>query len=125
MKWREEIINNYIDGYNQFNVDKMLDNFADDIVFNNIQNGEVNLTLTGIIAFREQAEQAKSYFSERQQSITGIKHFNDRTEVDIDYRAVLASDWPNGLKKGHELRLSGRSIFEFKGDKIIKLTDIS
>ena len=34
-------------------------------------------------------------------------------------------DFPNGLKKGQELNLIGKSIFEFDGDKIIKLTDVS
>ncbi|MDB5205022.1 MAG: hypothetical protein JWR72_97, partial [Flavisolibacter sp.] len=31
----------------------------------------------------------------------------------------------NGLKKGDEVKLKGKSIFQFLGDKIIRLTDIS
>jgi hypothetical protein len=34
-------------------------------------------------------------------------------------------DFPNGLQKGQELDLTGKSIFKFSGDTIIKLTDIS
>jgi hypothetical protein len=34
-------------------------------------------------------------------------------------------DFPNGLKKGEEISLDGKSIFEFSEDgKIMKLTDI-
>ena len=39
---REKIIKNYIDGYNQFDIDKMVFDFDDNIVFENIQNDETN-----------------------------------------------------------------------------------
>ncbi|MCL1032813.1 hypothetical protein [Elizabethkingia anophelis] len=75
--------------------------------------------------FRQQAELTKTYFKERQQNITSVKHSEDHTEIEIDYYAVLATDMPNGLKKGNELRLTGKSIFKFSDDRIIELTDIS
>lgn len=125
MKEREAKIRNYIEGYNQFDVDKMVAQFHENIVFKNIQNGETTMTLSGLGAFRQQAEQAKQYFSEREQTITAFRHGEAETEIDIDYRAVLAIDLPNGMKKGQEMRLSGKSIFEFSGDEIIGLTDVS
>ena len=54
-----------------------------------------------------------------------FKHLSDETEIEIDYYAVLGMDFPNGLKRGDELKLKGKSIFKFLNDKIIKLTDIS
>lgn len=122
---RERIIKNYVEGYNQFDIDKMIVDFKDDVVFENIQNGEVNMTLTGINEFREQAENAKVYFSTRSQTITTFNHFDSKTEIEIDYYAVLAMDFPNGMKTGEELNLKGKSIFEFSDDKILKLSDIS
>ena len=122
---REKIIQNYLDGYNEFDLTKMLQNFDGAIVFENISNGEMNLSLKGLNAFKEQAEVAKSYFSIRRQTAKSYAHDNDEIEVVIDYYAVAAMDFPNGLKKGDELRLEGRSIFKFSGDKIVKLTDIS
>lgn len=122
---REEIIQNYIDGYNQFNIDKMVSDFDDNVVFENIQNGEISMSLSGLEAFREQADQATQYFSTRQQTITFFKHSDNETEIEIEYYAVLAMDFPNGLKSGQELNLTGKSIFKFLDDKIIKLTDIS
>lgn len=122
---RETIIQNYIDGYNQFDVDKMTRHFDDNVFFQNIQNGEVTMTLNGINEFKQQAEQAKSYFENRRQQIISIKHENDKTKIEIDYAATLAMDFPNGLKKGQSLELKGKSIFVFQGRKIIKLTDKS
>jgi hypothetical protein len=122
---REKIIKNYIESYNQFDIDKMFADFDDKIVFENIQNGETNISLSGLTALKEQAEQAKTYFTERTQSIKSFNHFDNRCEIEISYRAILAMDFPNGLKKGQELNLFGKSIFEFESDKIIRLTDIS
>lgn len=122
---RERIIKNYIQSYNQFDIDKMFVDFDEKIVFENIHNGETNMSLRGLSALIEQAEQAKTYFTERAQSIKSFSHVDNRCEIEIGYRAILAIDFPNGLKKGQELNLIGKSIFEFEGDRIIRLTDIS
>ncbi|TCN53803.1 nuclear transport factor 2 family protein [Flavobacterium circumlabens] len=122
---REKIIENYIAGYNQFDIDKMMADFDDKIVFENIQNAEVNMTLSGLKEFRNQAEEAKKYFSEREQTITLFSHSENQSEIAIDYRAVLAMDFPNGMQKGQELNLKGKSVFEFSNNKIIRLADIS
>lgn len=125
MSRKEHIIRSYINAYNQFDIPGMVANLHDNIVFKNIQDGETNLLLQGKKEFRQQAELTKTYFKERQQNITSVKHSEDRTEIEIDYYAVLATDMPNGLKKGNELRLTGKSIFKFSDDRIIELTDIS
>lgn len=125
MKNRETTIKKYIDSYNNFDIVNLVADFDDNIIFENIQNGETNITLVGLTAVKQQAEQAKAYFSDRTQTIKTFNHLDNRTEIEISYRATLAIDFPNGLKKGQELNLSGKSIFEFNGDKIIKLTDIS
>ncbi len=122
---REKIIKNYIEGYNQLDIDKMVTNFDESIVFENIQDGEKNMSLIGLKEFREQAEQAKAYFTERTQTIKSFVHSETTTEIEIDYNAILNMDFPNGLKKGQELNLVGKSIFKFNKDKITRLTDIS
>lgn len=122
---RENIIQNYIDGYNKFDTEKMMHDFSEEIVFQNIQNGEVNMTLEGKNAFKQQAEQARVYFVSRQQSITAMKHRENETEIEVDYSAVLAADFPNGMRKGEKMELKGKSIFKFLDDKIVALTDIS
>lgn len=125
MTEREKIVKNYIAGYNEFDTHKMVTDLDDNIVFENIQNGVTNMCLTGLAAFRQQAEQAKAYFSERTQTIKSFKHSGNVTEIEVDYYATAGIDFPNGLQMGQELNLRGKSIFVFKADRIIKLTDIS
>ena len=125
MKNRETIIKNYIEGYNQFNIDKMVNAFDDNIIFEKIQNDKTNMSLNGIVEFKLQAEQAIAYFSKREQKIKSFNHTEKTTEIEIDYEAVLGMDFPNGLKKGQQVKIIGKSVFEFEGNKIIKLTDIS
>ncbi|MBL7977753.1 MAG: nuclear transport factor 2 family protein [Bacteroidetes Order II. Incertae sedis bacterium] len=122
---RKKIIQNYLDGYNNFDIDKMTIDFSDEIVFQNMQNGKVNMTLYGIAEFKQQAEQTKSYFESREQKMTFISHSDDKTEIEIEYSAVLAIDFSNGLKKGEKIVLKGISIFMFKDNKIMQITDIS
>ena len=122
---REKIINNYIQGYNEFDVDQMVIDFDENIIFKNIQNGETNMTLIGLQEFVKQAEQAKSYFSVRRQTIKSFRYLEDEMEIEIDYFAVLAINLSNGLKEGQALNLKGKSVFKFMGNKISELTDIS
>ena len=98
MTIREEIIRNYIDGYNQFDIKKMIVDFDEDIVFENIQSNEINMSLEGLKVFKEQAQQAVTYFTTRIQTIQSFKHFENETEIEIDYYAILGMDFPNGLK---------------------------
>ncbi|WP_286882709.1 MULTISPECIES: nuclear transport factor 2 family protein [Sphingobacterium] len=116
----------YITAYNSKNTDSMVLDFADNVVFLNIMNGEKIMELRGIEELKKQAIEALSYFSERQQSIETMTHKYNSTEIVISYRAIAAIDFPNGLKKGDEIKLKGKSVFEFSADgKIIRLTDIS
>lgn len=125
MKEREHLIQNYIQAYNNMDLEGMLATLTEDIVFENIQNGEISMKLEGKEAFREQALKAISYFSERKQIITNISHLEKTSETEIQYRAVMALDFPNGLKKSQVIELKGKSIFEFMEGKISRLTDIS
>ncbi|MDF2476936.1 MAG: hypothetical protein K0S24_2419 [Sphingobacterium sp.] len=116
----------YVEAYNKMDVEDMIAHLDDGIVFLNVMNGENTLELKGIEEFKKQAIEALSYFSEREQSIKSITHNLSSTEITINYRAIAAMDFPNGLKKGDEINLKGKSIFEFSADgKIVRLTDIA
>ena len=122
---RKQKIQKYIEAYNNFDVEKMLTDLHEEIVFKNISSGEVNLTTTGISDFQAQAEQAKNLFSQREQKITEIVFEDDSAEVKIDYCGVLAVDFGDDLKAGDKIELKGKSIFRFAGEKISEITDIS
>ncbi len=121
----QKIIENYIDAYNSFNIDRMLADMHEDIRFEDISNGEINLTTKSIAELRDQAEKVKHLFKERKQKITDIKFDADQVEVKIDYHGILAADFSDELKKGDIIELKGTSIFRFKDNKIIELKDIS
>lgn len=44
------------------------------LFFENIKNGETNMSLTGLMEFRQQAVQAKTYFTKRTQIIQSFSH---------------------------------------------------
>jgi len=123
---RTEKIFRYLDAYNKMDVENMIADFSDDIIFQNIMNDDKTMELQGIEEFKKQAIEALSYFSHREQSIESMIHSLDSTEITISYRAIAAMDFPNGLKKGDEINLKGKSIFEFSEDgRISSLTDIA
>ena len=122
---KREIIENYIQAYNTFDIDGMLRDLHEDIKFENISNGQVNLSTNGIEELRNQAEDTKAYFKERNIKIVDFKFKGEIIETEIKYTGILAKDLPGGLKAGNSLRLEGKSIFHFKDDKIIRIQDIS
>lgn len=122
---KKNLVENYVRAYNAFDIEGMLKDLHDEIVFKNITNGEVTLELNGIEAFRNQAEQVIGFFAEREQKITNFGFNEDGCEIEIDYRATLAAGLPNGLKTGDKIELKGKSIFHFADGKISQIQDIS
>ena len=122
---QQALIEAYLQAYNQFDVTGMIQNLHDEVVFQNVSQGQVDMTLEGKAAFQTQAEAAKAYFSERKQTITAWDFQDTLVTIDIDYFAILAMDFPNGMKVGDTLKMKGQSEFVFEGEKIIKLTDKS
>ena len=122
---QQALIEAYIQAYNQFDVEGMTQNLHDQVVFQNVSQGEVDMNLEGKEAFQTQAEAAKAYFSERKQTITSWDFQDNQVTIDIDYVAILAMDFPNGMKAGDTLQMKGQSAFVFEGEKIIRITDKS
>jgi ketosteroid isomerase-like protein len=121
----QAIIESYLKAYNNFDVEGMLAHMHPEVVFENIASGKVTLAIKGIQNFRSQAQEAVSYFTEREQKITCLEISEEEAEVLIDYAAILAIDLPNGLKTGDKLVLKGKSVFTFKENQIIRLQDFS
>jgi hypothetical protein len=122
---QKQIISDYITAYNNFDIAGMAKHLDEHVVFENISKGEVTLRTTGLAAFVNQAETAKGYFKEREQTITSWFFSGHQVKVDISYRGVLQVDIPNGPKSGETLNLTGRSEFELLNGRIISLKDFS
>ncbi|MEI5985984.1 MULTISPECIES: nuclear transport factor 2 family protein [Sphingobacterium] len=126
MNLREEIVRNYIQAYNNFDVEGMVQHFSEDVVFENIQNGVTTDSLEGIEAFKEQAESAKSFFEDREQVISELHESSNLIEVRILYTASLAMDISDTMKQGDKIELAGKSYFYFNDqNQVVKLQDLS
>ena len=121
----KQVIEHYIKSYNDFDINGMTKDLTDNVVFENISNGNVDLRTEGIKEFSKQAELAKQYFKTRKQTIESWEFKDSKVIIKIDYKAVLAIDLPNGLKTGDTLELKGESEFEFENQKIKSITDKS
>lgn len=121
---KQKIVEEYVNAYNNFDIEGMLKNLHQDVVFRNISNGTVDLMTIGIDEFERQAEEAKLMFSNRNQKITDTEFEDDKVEVGIDYKGTLAINFPNGLPAGSEFQLIGKSVFRFSDGKIIEIEDI-
>jgi len=119
------LVDLYINAYNRMDVDAMLEGVHPLVEFKNISAGVVNASTIGVDELKTLAQQALLLFSERRQDIKSFEVKGSRAVASIAFRAVVANDMPNGLKKGQVLNLSGHSEFEFQDGKISKITDIS
>jgi len=122
---RQDIIENYIAAYNNFDSDGMSRDLHEDILFENIHNGQVNLKTKGMADFKTQAETAKKLFKQRQQKVINIKIKDNTAEVQIDFTGILSDDPANGSQARAAISMTGNSIFVFEEGKIIRITDRS
>ena len=122
---QKQIVESYVSAYNNFDIDEMTKNLDENIVFENISKGKVDLKTEGLKDFRKQAESAKQYFKQRKQTIESWEFRDSIVMINIDYKATLAIDLPNGLKSGDTLELKGKSEFKFVDGRIKRITDKS
>jgi len=128
MMKQEEIkhaIHCYIDAYNNFDIDTMIEVLAPDICFENVSGGEVNARTSGKTEFEVLARQSAQLFSSRKQTVKTIRIEGDSAFVEIEFKGVLAQDLPNGLKAGETLALKGTSEFVFTNGFMSSIVDKS
>ncbi|WP_420154338.1 nuclear transport factor 2 family protein [Siphonobacter sp.] len=121
----EEIIQAYLTAYNGKDVPAMLALLDEAVFFENVSNASGITTTRSKSEFETLALQSLNFFSERRQSVRFQVLSDTAAAVEIDYRATLAQDLPNGLKAGETLRLRGVSIFEVSQGKITRISDYS
>ncbi|MBQ4876516.1 nuclear transport factor 2 family protein [Pseudoalteromonas luteoviolacea] len=119
------LINQYIESYNAFNIERMLSLLDDSIVFENEANGAVNVRAEGKLEFENLAKESAKLFSQRNQTVTNLIVNDTTAQINIDYSGVLSVDLPNGMREGDELTVQGKSYFEFKNEKISYIKDVS
>ncbi|MGG4103116.1 nuclear transport factor 2 family protein [Paenibacillus lautus] len=121
----KDMIEDYVKFYNSFDVEGMMALLHGDIEFRNISNDSMDMETKGIEKFREIAEQSKSLFTYRCQTIVGYSFEDDKAQVEIDYEGILAKDLPNGMKAGDKIHMKGKSVFAFRDEKVAVIEDYS
>lgn len=112
-----ELVETFIERYNDFDVEGMLELFTDECTFENRSNSSSSIACQGKERLREMAMKACALFKERKQHVTEWVIDEDKIAVLIDYKATLANDTP--------LHLIGMSLYEFEKGKIKRLVDFS
>ncbi len=119
------LIEEFLSAYNCFDVDAMVELVDPEIEFRNVSSGDVDTAAIGRDEFQELAQQSAFLFSSRKQTPTNFEIDGEVVSVDINFTGTLATDIPDGMKAGDELRVTGRSEFVFRDKKIYRLTDYS
>ncbi|MGZ8376488.1 MAG: nuclear transport factor 2 family protein [Gemmatirosa sp.] len=119
------LIARYIAAYNAFDVPGMLAVLHPDVTFENVTGGEVTATAHGRDEFRALAEHAVTLFTSRCQTIRQYVPTDDGARVEIAYEGILATDLGPELRAGTTLRLTGRSTFEIREERIARIVDES
>ena len=125
MKRHEELINIYVNGYNTFNMKKMLSPLHSKIVFENYVKDELTMKLEGVKSFKKRAQKGFEMFSKRKQELLSIEHKEDQTIVLVNYSATLKVNVGDKMKKGQVMNVSGKNIFTFQDDRISKIEEYS
>lgn len=113
----------YLEAYNANDIEGMLAELDDEVLFKSYSGGEVSASTHSKAAFSSQAHTSVQAFSKRKQSVVSAFTMGDTVIVTIRFEATVASDMPNGWKAGQELDIRGASEFRLAGDKIISITD--
>lgn len=121
----KEIIQEYFDAYNEFNIEKMVALLTDDISFKNTSNGKVILEINGKKSYKHQAESAVPLFEKREMTINKLIFNKDNVDVRLKFKGILGIDVPEDHKKGDKIEDEGRTILKFRDDKIYSIEDIN
>jgi len=121
----KQVIDRYMDAYNRFDIDAMMQILASDVRFENVSGGKVNATTSGKTEFEALARQSTQLFASRKQAVKTIKIVGDKAFVEIEFEGVLAQDLPNGMKAGKKMVLRGTSEFVFVNGLVSSIVDKS
>ncbi len=121
----EDIINRYIQSYNDRDIEGMLDCVTEDVVFENISNASQSMRLEGRDQMGEVARLSGNAFSYRRQRLINLIIGEGKASAEIEFEGKAAVDLPNGVKAGETVKIRGASFFEFRGRLLSRIADYS
>ena len=121
----KEIIQEYFDAYNNFDIETMVSLLTEDVIFKNTSQGKVILEITGKKSYKRQAKSAVPLFEKREMSINELIYNEDSVDVRLKFKGILGIDVPEDYKKGDKIEMDGRTILKFRDNKIFYIEDIN
>jgi len=118
------IVQQYISAYNNFDIEKMVSLMHRDCIFESRVNNKVTLSTKGQTSFRQICNLSKKNYKFRKQVIEDFKEYENKVEVKLYFKATLAVDIPDLGKKDEQIAFETKSIFEFKNERIYKITNL-
>jgi len=115
---RKNVIEAYISAYNRLDVNAMIETLCEDIIFTNVQDQKETLSIVGKSVFLQQAEKVKQLFKWREMKALKWSYDNDTVRVNIHFEGLLHDHQQNG-----NIKIKGKSLFQFEGDKIKRIVD--
>jgi len=117
-------VQKYISAYNDFDIETMVSLMHADCIFESRENNVVMFSTKGKTSFRQICNLSKKNYKYRNQVIEDFKHYDNKVEVKLYFKATLAVDIPDLGKKDEQIAFETKSIFEFKNDLIYKITNL-
>ncbi len=121
----EDIINRYIQSYNDRDIEGMLDCVTEDVIFENISNASQSMRLEGREQMGEVARLSGNAFSYRRQRLINLIIGEGKASAEIEFEGKAAVDLPNGVRAGETVKIRGASFFEFRGRLLSRIADYS
>ena len=121
----EDIINRYIQSYNDRDIEGMLDCVTEDVIFENISNASQSMRLEGREQMGEVARLSGNAFSYRRQRLINLIIGEGKASAEIEFEGKATVDLPNGVRAGETVKIRGASFFEFRGRLLSRIADYS
>jgi hypothetical protein len=118
---KRAMIEQYIQAYNAMDIKGMVENLDQTIEFEFQLNGRVEMKITGIREFRDQAEKNLLNFTQRHQKIMGYRMQNDSIFVDIEFKGTFSPEVATFEQQTIDLK--GTIEFVFFEGKIIQIIE--
>ncbi|HOO63299.1 MAG TPA: nuclear transport factor 2 family protein [Synergistaceae bacterium] len=119
---KERMIEKYVEAYNTFDVEGMMNLLHPDVLFCNLFRERITVATRGKTEFRSLAEHGATLFRSRKQEVLSLRDIPSGMVASIHYKAELAADLPNGMKVGECMDFKGTSEFMFKDGLLCSIT---
>jgi len=120
---RHALIDAYIDAYNRFDIEGMLDLVTDDVRFEHHTGDELSVATDGKAQLEKLARVGALLFASRKQTLLKMHEEGTVVIATIDFHGEIAEDIPDGPGAGSIIEMQGTSEFGFHNGKINRIID--